>query len=366
MVRRRRAAGALVSLVAWLWALPGLAHLGSNKYLRVEQVEAGAHVEVEVESIDAAMELGLGAEATPEDVLQHAQGLRRWLAEGVSLRRGDVRCEVEAGAPRRVERDRRSFFALGLDYSCPAGTGELVLRDDTIFDADPQHEAMVHVAYSDSEDASVLRRGSRELVLGAPPGLGHLLYVFVVEGVMHLFTGYDHMLFLLSLMLGAGFVARDRGRRAAFRDVAILVTAFTVGHSITLISAALGVVVLPSRLVETLIAASILLVALLNIFRPGARGPMPKVAFGFGLIHGFGFSSVLAELGLPRENGVLALLSFNVGIELAQLLLVALAIWPLAAVAPWRRFEPVVVRGGSVVVALIAAYWMVTRALAIG
>jgi hypothetical protein len=124
-------------------------------------------------------------------------------------------------------------------------------------------------------------------------------------------------------------------------------------------------VVLPSRLVETLIAASIVLVALLNLFKPGVRGPMPKVAFGFGLIHGFGFSSVLSELGLPRDHGVLALLSFNVGIELAQLSLVLLTIVPLERVSRWRGFGSVIVRGGSILVVLIAGYWMVTRALAI-
>ncbi|NOY93362.1 MAG: HupE/UreJ family protein [Deltaproteobacteria bacterium] len=341
------------------------AHLGSNKYIRVERTAGGVHVSVEIEAVDAAMELGLGSDASPREVLAHADALRSWLAHGVTVRADAGACASEVGTPTQVERDQRAFLAVPMIFTCPPGASGLILRDDTIFDGDPQHEAMVHVAYADSEDATILRHGSRELSLGAAPGAFHLVKVFVVEGVMHLFTGYDHMLFLFSLMLGAGFVAQKRGLRMAFRDVAILVTAFTFGHSITLISAALGWVVLPSRLVETLIAASIVLVALLNLFRPGERGAMPKVAFGFGLIHGFGFSSVLSELGLPRDHAVLALLSFNVGIELAQLSLVLLTIVPLERASRWRGFGPVIVRGGSILVVLIAGYWMITRAFAI-
>ncbi len=361
---------------SWLWvlgfALPFVfgvpraqAHLGSNKYIRVERTADGAHVTVEIEAVDVAMELGLGSQASPREVLDHAQALRTWLGRGIRVRTHAGACASEVGTPTWVERDQRAFLAVPMVFRCPADMSGMVLRDDTIFDGDPQHEAMVHVAYADSEDATILRHGSRELSLGAPPGALHLVKVFVVEGVMHLFTGYDHMLFLFSLMLGAGFVAQKRGLRMAFRDVAILVTAFTVGHSITLISAALGVVVLPSRLVETLIAASIVLVALLNLFKPGERGAMPKVAFGFGLIHGFGFSSVLSELGLPRDHAVLALLSFNVGIELAQLSLVLLTIVPLERASRWRFFGSVIVRGGSILVVLIAGYWMITRAFAI-
>jgi hypothetical protein len=171
------------------------------------------------------------------------------------------------------------------------------------------------------------------------------------------------VLFLLSLVLAAGLVAAREGTRKALRDVAILVTAFTIGHSVTLIAAALGVVVLPSRLVESLIAASIIVVAGANVWKPEARKSIPWLAFGFGLIHGFGFSSVLAEYGLPTGHRVLALLCFNVGIELAQLAFVAVVLFPLAWAARYDGYRAVVVRGGSVVIALLAAVWLAERAL---
>jgi hypothetical protein len=148
------------------------------------------------------------------------------------------------------------------------------------------------------------------------------------------------------------------------RDLAWLVTAFTVGHSVTLALAALEIVVLPSQPVEIAIAASIVLVALHTCFVPRGRRVLPLVAGVFGLIHGFGFSSVLRELGLPAEDTVLALVSFNVGIELAQLAFVALVLGPLLAVAKRPAvYERWLVRGGSLGIAAVASYWVVERVL---
>jgi len=114
------------------------------------------------------------------------------------------------------------------------------------------------------------------------------------------------------------------------------------------------------------IAASILLVAVLNYARPEARAQMPWIALGFGLVHGFGFSGVLAELGLPARARVLSLLSFNVGIELAQLAAVLVAIGPLTWLARRPGYRTWVVKGGSVVIGLLATFWMIERALGLG
>jgi hypothetical protein len=141
-----------------------------------------------------------------------------------------------------------------------------------------------------------------------------------------------------------------------------IVTAFTIGHSVTLALAALDVVVAPSALVESAIAASVVIAAVLNLWRPSAGAERPWLALGFGLVHGFGFSSVLAEVGLPKGERVLALFSFNVGIELAQLAFVALVLWPLALLARRRFYERAVLVPGSLAIAAIAAFWFVERA----
>ncbi|HJL03562.1 MAG TPA: HupE/UreJ family protein [Polyangiaceae bacterium LLY-WYZ-15_(1-7)] len=357
---------ALLGAVAIAAAIVGApanarAHLGSRKYLRAEVTDAGVVVEAEVEAVDASMELGLGPEVDEAALRARAPQLARWLREGLRVRAGDAPCEAEAEAPELVTRDALRFVRVVLSYRC-AGEGARVLRDETVFPDDPQHEAIVQVAWAaESErDAQILRRGRQEVELGAPAGAATLTGRFLWEGMLHFATGYDHVLFLLSLVLAAGFVTRKKGLRPTLKDVAWLVTAFTLGHSVTLIAAALGVVVLPSQPVEIAIAASIVIVATLNVWRPEQRGPMPWLALGFGLIHGFGFSSVLAELGLPRDQTVLALVAFNVGIELAQLAFVAVVLGPIAWAARQRGYRHLV-RGGSVLIGLLAIFWVVER-----
>jgi hypothetical protein len=147
----------------------------------------------------------------------------------------------------------------------------------------------------------------------------------------------------------------------AFWDVARVVTAFTVAHSITLSLATLELVSLPSRAVEAAIAASVLLAALNNL-HPVVLGRRWLVAFGFGLIHGFGFASVLAELGLPGDALLLALLAFNLGVELGQLAIVVVFL-PLAyALRRSTLYRHVVFTGGSALIAVLAAVWFAERA----
>jgi len=347
-----------------IFASPARAHLGSTKYLHVEPGSNGdVGVRVSLETVDAAMQLGLGEDAAAAAVLARADELQAWLLAGITVR-GAAPCVGQVGTPVEEQRDARSFIAVQLRFQCVPGE-TLTLRDDTVFPDDRQHEALVYLE-GRADGAAVLRTGQRELALGGPPRTaGDLALTFVWEGMLHFALGYDHVLFLLSLLLGVGLGADARPAfRKVLRDLAWLVTAFTLGHSVTLALAALEVVVLPSQPVEIAIAASIVAVALHTCFRPRGRRVLPYVAGVFGLIHGFGFSSVLRELGLPAEDTVLALVSFNVGIELAQLAFVALAIGPLLAAAKQpAAYERWLVRGGSLAIAAMASFWVVERVL---
>jgi hypothetical protein len=184
-------------------------------------------------------------------------------------------------------------------------------------------------------------------------------------------VGYDHILFLLALLLpavliittpsGGGVAQPVASFRPALYNVIKVVTAFTVAHSITLSLATLQVVRLPSRLVESCIAASVVLAALNNL-RPFFRERAWMVAFAFGLIHGFGFASVLNDLGLPRGVLALALVGFNLGVEAGQLAIVAVFL-PVAFVM--RRttlYRRGVFQLGSVAIILVASAWLVERA----
>jgi hypothetical protein len=199
-----------------------------------------------------------------------------------------------------------------------------------------------------------------------PGGVWQTFKQYLKDGVWHIWIGYDHILFLLALLLPA-VLLRKNGQwepaptlRGAFIEVVKVVTAFTLAHSITLTLASLQIITLPSRLVESVIAASVILAALNNL-RGTIEGRRWVMAFVFGLVHGFGFASVLADLGLPQGALVLALVGFNAGVEVGQLTIVAVFL-PLAFWLRGTRFYRVgVLIGGSLLVALLASWWLAQR-----
>jgi hypothetical protein len=350
-----------LALAAALLALPAsaAAHRGSTTYVRVEPLPEGARAEIEMEVVDAAVELGLPEDAPAPDVLAQSDRIQMWVGDGITLRGEGGPCEpsIHGGPTLVLEDEDVPRIRVEIVYACPAPVRSLILRDETVFPTDAQHETYVRLQFGTGEETLVLRTGRQEGSIGEPSSVPALALEFVILGAMHLVTGYDHMLFLLALLLTAGGVAVREGRKKALRDIAFVVTAFTIGHSVTLVGAALGWVTLSSRLVETTIAASIAVVALLNVARPEGRQHVPWLALIFGLIHGLGFSGVLAELGLPSQARVVSLFAFNVGIELAQLAAVAIAIVPLEWLARKKGYTRWVVQAGSIAIALIALFW---------
>jgi HupE / UreJ protein len=191
-------------------------------------------------------------------------------------------------------------------------------------------------------------------------------WAFLREGVRHILTGYDHVLFLLCLLLPSVMQRTRKGWRPVSKladavwPVVGIISAFTVAHSITLGLSAMKLVSLPPAFIEPAIAITIILAALDNIWHifPVRR---VIVTFFFGLIHGFGFADVLAELNLPTWKFAAALLQFNVGLELGQLLIVVSVTAALFLMRQQASYRVWVVRGGSTVAMLVAAVWLVER-----
>ena len=190
---------------------------------------------------------------------------------------------------------------------------------------------------------------------------------YVWQGVLHIWIGIDHILFLVALLLPAVLRREDGAWRAvdgfgeALWNVIKIVTLFTLAHSITLALAALDVVRLPGRLVESIIAASIVFVAFNNV-RPRFHLSSAAVIFVFGLFHGLGFASVMGELPFRMMHLHKILIAFNVGVELGQLAIVGVALTVLYLARNTRCYETWIMKGGSVAVGLVGAFWLVERA----
>lgn len=357
--------GLLLSLIAvvCLGVCPteAHAHLGSVTFVDVTPREDGADFVIDVEVVDAAMELQLAEDASEDALRVRRRALEAWILDGVTLRT-EGPCEQTLTSFEFVDRDLGRY--LRLEGSAECTPGPLLLRDDTVFDDDPQHETLVRVIQGGQVSPQVLRGGSREMSIELL-GSGALFVEFLKQGALHFALGFDHVLFLLTLIFGVALGWRSKKSSSALRSLAWLVTAFTVGHSITLVCAALDLVSLPIRPVEVAIAASIVVVAVWNMlpegrWNTGRRHERPWAAFVFGLIHGFGFSSVLADVGLPGGRRALALTGFNLGIEAAQLAFVVLCFGPLLWLSGQKSYRRIT-QGVSLLVMLCAVYWVIDR-----
>lgn len=236
------------------------------------------------------------------------------------------------------------------------------------FDFDPQHRGLLKLINGGKAITAIFSPDSAKQQFNLEKvSTLHQFVDYVTNGIGHIWIGFDHILFLISLLLPAVFQLSGKKWRPAekfkpsFMDVLKIVTAFTVAHSITLTLATLQVISLPSRWVESAIALSVIVAALNNVF-PLFQKSRWIAAFLFGLIHGFGFASVLTDLGLPQGALLLALVGFNLGVELGQLAIVSVFL-PLAYLLRGTWFyRSIVFSAGSVAIAIIAAIWLIERA----
>lgn len=259
------------------------------------------------------------------------------------------------------------YAVLRFAADCGLVPVELNVRYRLLFDVDPTHHGLLGIVRDGRAQAEVLSQDSPAVTVNVTaPDRWQQFRAFVSEGIWHILKGYDHILFLLTLLFPAVVVYGARGwqARQSLRDSALdvlkVVTAFTLAHSLTLSLAVLGLVHFPSRWVECGIAVTVLLGALNNL-KPVIVHRRWVVAFVFGLVHGFGFAAILADLGLKGANLALSLVGFNVGVELGQLAIVV-GVLPLAFLMRHthiyrRAFMP----AGAVGIAVIAAYWLIAR-----
>ncbi len=369
----------LPPLIRWLPFLLLLAsfachaHKPSDSYLRLKLDGARVTGQWDIALRDLEQAIGLDADGDGDITwgelrARHAD-ISAFAMARLKLAGDGQACPLQVSGHEVDRHSDGAYTVLRFSGTCDSAPAALDIGYSLFFDIDAQHKGLLSLEYRGRVQSIVFtpEQARQHFELGELTAMRQFLS-YGREGVWHIWIGYDHILFLLSLLLPA-VLMRERRRWLpvarfgdAFWDVFKVVTSFTVAHSITLSLAALGVISLPSRLVESAIAASVVLAALNNLV-PVVGGRRWVVAFAFGLIHGFGFASVLAELGLPRNALLLALVGFNLGVEAGQLAVVA-AFLPLAyflrASGFYRR---VVLVGGSTAIVAIAMVWLLERAL---
>ncbi|ROQ19898.1 HupE/UreJ protein [Marinimicrobium koreense] len=353
------------------------AHQLSTAYLSGDLGATGkVQLELQTRLYDLERAVGMDTNRDGEllwgEVLDNAATLETYLQDRINLRRGDRPCNLSFAGPWKVdEHYGEAYLVTSLQAQCPL-SGDLTLVYQAFFEQQPEHKLLVNFRSeapgSSDTDSSyrVMDRSQQEMILGGREGnLMLTIKDFVKEGIVHIWIGLDHILFLVSLLL-TSVLMRASGQwqpevsvRRVVTNAVWIVTAFTLAHSVTLTATALGWVQPSSRWVEVAIALSVALAALNNVFPVVTR--LSGITFAFGLIHGFGFAGVLGELGVPADQVLPTVLAFNLGVEIGQLAIVLVLLPCLMLLRHYRWFRGILVPAASVLIAGLAIYWVMTR-----
>lgn len=347
------------------------AHKASDSYLRIRGGESTLHLQWDIAIKDLELLIGVDdnrdGDVTWAELKSHRAEIFSHALQHLTISVDGTACQL---TPVELMFTRHSDGGYAvLDIATDAdGTAETIeIAYDLLFDLDPTHRGLVLFENDSASSTHVLRPDRQSIEIdSAGRGLWQTFAEYTREGVWHIWIGFDHILFLISLLLPAVYLREERKWKPvesfwpACKTVLKIVTVFTLAHSITLWLAVMQYVTLPSQFVEATIAFSIIVTALNNLF-PVFRLSGWVIAFLFGLVHGFGFANVLVDLGLPSTTLAIALFGFNVGVELGQLAIV-LVFLPIAfAIRGTQFYRWGIFFAGSVAITIIAAIWLIER-----
>ena len=364
----------LAVLIMATFASIAFAHKASDSFLYVDM--DASEIRFDIALRDLALLVPLDANGDQRITGQELRAQRTLATQAVenaiTLTGEQGVCKLRGLAWGLSSHSDGPYLATQYQVDCPNGELPEQIEYSLLFDQDSLHRGLVQITSGEAQSLAVLAPDRQTVDLaGGAAGPWSTFTTFLREGVIHLLIGLDHMLFLLVLVLPATLIIRrqsNQGTARSFKSrllqLAGIVTAFTVAHSITLALSALNIVRLPIAWVETGIAFSIAAAAL-NVAWPFMGRKTWKLAFAFGLIHGFGFASVLGDLTGGVSNLALALAGFNLGVEFGQLGLLIIGfplLYAMAHVRAYQRFiVPLILMG----VGTVSLMWVAERAGAI-
>ncbi len=346
---RRGLAGAiaLAALQTLVLASPAVAHQQGVSYSDVTVADGRVRYDLTISNHDLQdLDADRDGAISADEVLAQYAALRRRLEHAIVVRAGEAVCPL---ALQDFLLDPSGAVTFRLRAPCPDEVPLRIAFQLLEMSAAPGYD-LAKVTFRGTLTEHVFTRDDTTMEITGGEGLAAVVRRFFTLGVEHIATGYDHVLFLLALLLIGG----------GLRGLVGVVSAFTVAHSITLALATLDLVALPTRLVESAIALSIAWVALENVLFDRSHGRW-RITFLFGLVHGFGFASILRGMQLPSESLLASLFAFNLGVESGQVLIVVLAYPAIVAIQRTPRRRVIVATVSSLILTL-ALYWFIERA----
>lgn len=346
------------------------AHATAASYLRIDaREEVGTLAATwDIAAIDLQWTFDLDADGdaniTASEIQAQRAAITRLATEKLGISRGGVACRIAVRRMVPTTRTSELFVSLQLEGQC-SQTGVLEVSTSLFFGS-PSYTALLDVRTPEGRFPTVLSPTRATWLQPPASSLRETLVRFLGEGVWHVLIGYDHVAFLLLLILPsvlrearAGWAVATSGREVA-RDLVKIVTAFTFAHSVTLGLAATDTVRMPVKPIEIAIAGSIVVAGLMNLFPAASRWRL-RLAFGFGLVHGFGFANALREIDAGGFPIAPMLAGFNLGVEVAQLLIVAVALPVLFALSRLPLYSRRLMPALSLATAITGAIWLASR-----
>ncbi len=359
--------GSLLCVISFLHVS---AHEASDSYLTVQDDGSLVTVswDIAVRDFDflIGLDTNLDGDITWGEIQLNHKTIEMKAHQGLNLFRGSSDCIFSPSEMAITDHNDEAYVALRFAASCKGEIEPTQLTYDFMFDTDPSHRGIVRMVGAGEAEALAVVSPDRRSVTFEPHTISSTFWSFVVSGFDHILTGYDHILFLMVLVFS---VVRDQGvfpgkNSRPYIETLKLLTAFTVAHAITISLAQTGIITVSGQLVESVIALSIVIAAVDN-FRPFLGNRKWQFAFVFGLVHGLGFAGALGPLSLEGVQLIVALLGFNVGVELGQILIASAVVSFLIGGINNHAIRIKFVLTGSFVAFLAGMFWFVDRSIGV-
>lgn len=357
--------GSIVRVLLFILLLFGAplaahAHAANTSYLKVNAAEVNGPVQLTWD-LNAAdldwtvdLDLDMNGFVTWGEVQARRDAIASLATKNLEVRRGTAVCPLAMNDLALTRHTDATFVSLALQAQCTE-PGRLAISSSLFFSQDAAQRVLVEARSGSLSFNTVLSPQAQKWVQPEQPSRFLTFWRFVQQGVVHVWVGYDHIAFVILLVLPVV----SAGQRM-MRELLGVITTFTLAHSVTLSLAVTGLVVLPERPVEIAIAASIVAAGLLNLRPTPARWRI-AIAFGFGLMHGFGFARALLEINTDGTGLLPMLAGFNVGVEIAQLVIVLIALPVLLRLRTLSFYSSRLMPAASLVTAAMGVVWMVAR-----
>jgi len=391
--RRRPTPAAARPIRYGLWFLCGLlifssaahAHkLGEGYvFLKIYEDRIEGRVEVTLNDLNTAIGLDTNKDGkvSPAEFNTRFQELDNYLSQRLGFSSGSIHFPFKFTTHNLLDTAIGPYAVIAFQIDTPVPVPDIIrVRYELLFEADSTHRGLLIIEWNQKTQQAPDAKTA--VGIFGPDHREHdvdltvhiyksVFFAFLWHGVWHIWIGIDHILFLIAFVLQAVVFLKDKkwhpvaSFKPALWGTLKIVTLFTIAHSVTLSLAALGIVNLPSRLIESIIAASVL-VAAMNAVVPVVGSHIGPLIFGFGLFHGFGFASVLAHLGLQQGSLAVPLVGFNLGVEIGQIGVICVTLPLCYALSRFKHYPETTLRCSASIIAFVALMWLIERAFELG